>query len=42
MQSSRIGAMFRSLLLLVTIGASFSFARAQLVGGTIAGDVVDP
>lgn len=42
MQSSRVGASFRSILFLVTIGASFVPGRAQLVGGTIAGDVVDP
>ncbi len=42
MQFSRIGARSRSVLFFVTIAVSLLPSRAQLVGGTIAGDVVDP
>jgi hypothetical protein len=42
MHTLHLSARVRHLLLLVTLAAAVPFARAQLVGGTIAGEVVDP
>src|SRR6516162_7201029 len=42
MQGFRVHAIFRPLFLIIALLAPAPLSRAQLVGGTITGDVVDP